>query len=77
MDAEEISPKILAQEKALNREILKASRHEEEFMRIKSRQLWLKGGDNNTDYFHKKTKTRMSFNLIKELKDNRNQKIIG
>ena len=73
MDVEEITPEILAQEKALNREILKAARHEEEFLRIKSRQLWVKAGDKNTNYFHKQTKIRLSFNFINELKNNSNQ----
>ena len=77
MDAEEITPEILAQEKALNREILKAARHEEEYLRIKSRQLWLKAGDKNTNYFHKQTKIRLSFNFINELKDNNSQIISG
>ena len=77
MDLDEITHEIIAQEKALNLEILKAARQEEEILRIKSRQLWLKGGDRNTKYFHKQTKIRMRFNYIKELKDNNNNKIIG
>ena len=77
MDLEEITYEIIAQEKALNLGILKVARQEEETLRIKSRQLWLKGGDKNTEYFHKQTKIRRSFNYIKELKDNNNKKIIG
>ena len=77
MEREEITYESISQEKSLNLEILKASKHEEEIWRIKSCQLWLKGEDKNTNYFHKKTKNRMSFNFIKELKDNNNQKIIG
>ena len=50
---------------------------EEEILRIKSHQIWLKGGDKNIEYFHKQTKTIMSFNYIKELKDNNNKKING
>ena len=67
MEAEEITPEILTKEKALNREILKAPRQEEEFLIIKSRQLWLKGGDRNTNYFHKQTKIILSSNFINEL----------
>ena len=72
MDEEEITTEILAHEKALNCEILKASRHEE-FLRIKSCQLWLKGGYKNTSYFHNQTKIRLSFNFINELKNSNNQ----
>ena len=77
MDEEEVTPGILAQEKALNYEFLKVARHEEEYLRIKSRQLWLKTGDKNTNYFHKQTKIRLSFNFINELKDNNSQIIFG
>ena len=45
MEKEEITHEILTHEKTLNGEILKATRNEEESLRIKSRQLWLKGGD--------------------------------
>ena len=44
MEKEEITHEILTHEKTLNSEILKAAKHEEESLRIKSRQLWLKGG---------------------------------
>ena len=73
MEAEEISPK----EKTLNCEILIEARKEEETLRIKSRQLWLKGGDRNTKYFHNQTKTRLSFNFINELKNSNDQIITG
>ena len=77
MDKEKVTYEILAYEKTLNSEILKASRHEEESLRIKSRQLWLKGGDKNTSYLHKQTKIEKSYNFINELKDNNNQTISG
>ena len=75
MELEDITHETIAQEKALNSKILKATRQEEETLRIKSRQLWLKGGDKNTDYFHKQTKNRRSCNYIKELKNSNNQNI--
>ena len=56
MEPEEITLETIAQEKALNLEILKAARQEEDTLKIKSSQLWLKGGDKNTEYFHKQTK---------------------
>ena len=77
MEKEKITHEILAHEKTLNSEILKAARHEEESLRIKSRQLWLKGGDKNTSYFYKQTKIKTSYNFINELKDSNNQTISG
>ena len=65
MEHEEVTLETIAQEKALNMEILKAARHEEETLRIKYHQLWLKGGDKNSNYFHKQTKIRMICNYIK------------
>ena len=43
---------------------------------MKSRQLWLKGGDSNTNYFHKQTKARLNFNMIKELKDKDGKRMV-
>ena len=59
----------------MNIGILKATRKEEEEWTMKSRKLWLKGGDNITGYFHKQTKYRLSFNIIKELKDSNGKNI--
>ena len=39
--------------------------------------MWLKGGDSNTKYFHKKTKIQKSFNAIKDLKDKYGNMIKG
>ena len=77
MEEEEVSPKHLKQEKELNIIILKAARQIEEVWRIKSRQTWLKRGDNNTEYFHKQTKVHQSYNVNKELKDNHGNRITG
>ena len=70
MEKEELILQYLNQEKDLNVRILKAARDEEKEWRVKSRQLQLKGGDNNIEYFHKQAKSRLSFNIIKEMKDN-------
>ena len=48
MEMKEVTPMLLRQEKELNIKILNAARQEEEEWRLKSRQLWLKGGDSNT-----------------------------
>ena len=69
MEDEEVTLFSLNLEKEMNMKILMAARKEEEERRLKSRKLWLKWGDNNTGYFHKQTKGRLSFNIIKELKD--------
>ena len=55
--------------------IIKATRQIEEVLRIKSRKMWLKGGDSNNEYFHKQTKIQQSCNAIKELKENHGNKI--
>ena len=75
MEVEEVSAEHLKKERKLNVKILKAARKIEEVLRIKSRQTWLKGGDNNTEYFHKQTKIQQSYNSIKKLKDNNGNKI--
>ena len=65
MENEEITPLLISQEKDLNLKILNAARGEEEEWRMKTMQLWLKGGDSNMNYFHKQTKARISSNMIK------------
>jgi hypothetical protein len=42
---------------------------EENFLKQKSRNMWLNLGDGNNSFFHKSVKARNSFNLIKILKD--------
>ena len=66
MENEEITFLLISQEKYLNHKILNASRYEEEELKMKSKKIWLKGGDSNTNYFHKQTKARISFNMIEE-----------
>ena len=60
MEVEEVYPAHLKQEKELKIIILKVARQIEEVWRIKSMKTWLKGGDNNTEYFHKQTKVQQS-----------------
>ena len=55
--------------------ILSVARQVEEFWRLKSIWMCLKGGDRNTKYFHKQTKIQQSFNAIKDLKDKYGNKI--
>ena len=63
--------------KVIEHKILNVVRQEEEEWRVKSKQLWLNGGDSNTEYFLKQTKARQSYNFIKELKDKNGNKITG
>ena len=77
MEVEEVSTEHLKQEREMSIIILKETREIEEVLRIKSKQMWLKGGDNNIEYFHKQTKIQQSYNVIKELKDNHGNKITG
>ena len=77
METKEVTHTLLIQEKELNLKILNAARKEEEELRVKSKQLWLKGRDSNTEYFHKQTKARQSYNFIKDIKDNNGNKIAG
>ena len=76
MENEEITLLLTSQEKDLNLKILNIARCEKEEWRMKSRKLWLKGGDSNTGYFHKQTKARLSFSMIKELKDKDNKRMV-
>ena len=76
MEKEEITPIFISQEKELNLKILNTARCEEEKLRVKSKQLWLKGRDINTNYFHKQTKSRLSFTMIKTLKDKDSKRMV-
>ena len=77
MEDEEVTLLALNQEKELNMRMLRDSRQKEEELRLKSRQLSLKGGDINTGYFHKQSKAILSFNTIKELYDSNGNKVEG
>ena len=59
----------------MNIKIINVARQIEEVQGIKSRHMSLKGGDRNTEYFHKQTKVQQSYNAIKELKYNYGSKI--
>ena len=77
MEEEDVTMLSLNHEKYLNLRMLRASRKEEEELWMKSRQLWLKWGDNNTGYFHNQSKVRLSSNTIRELYDSNGNKIDG
>lgn len=50
-------------------QIYHINREEEQKWRIKSRQLWLKGGDKNTTFFHKQTTVQKIKNIITSIID--------
>ena len=50
-------------QKNLNLKILKATKEEEEILRRKFHQLLIKGGDKNTDHFHKQKKNQIELQL--------------
>ena len=63
----EITKDILDEEATLQHLFPKASLAEEEHWRLKSRSLWLKAGDRNTSFFHKKAQARNFRNSIYEI----------
>ena len=77
MEVDEVTLVYLKHEKELNIKIINVARQIEEGWRIKSRKMWLKSGDNNTEYYHKQTNVQQSYNPIKEMKDNQGNRITG
>ena len=67
MDIAPLSSETLAKEADLQKDFFKACRAEEEFWRQKSRSLWLKSGDKNTNYFHKQAEARKGFKTVNEI----------
>jgi hypothetical protein len=61
------NPNSLEKETTLHRKLHSACREEEEYWRQKSRSLWLKAGDKNTNFFHKQAEARKQFNSVKEI----------
>ncbi|KAL8543458.1 hypothetical protein ACS0TY_004121 [Phlomoides rotata] len=55
--------------KAYQGELDELLKHEETFWFQRSRALWLKDGDRNTSFFHKKASQRKRRNTISRIKD--------
>jgi len=68
IEAKEVQPGHLEKEKTYFHKWLKAFHNEERECRLKSRALWLKAGDKNTTFFHKRAKARQHRNTIDEIK---------
>jgi hypothetical protein len=67
MEDAQITQALLNQETELQSKYHKICREEEAYWRVKSRALWLQGGDRNTSFFHKQTQARNNFNHIGEI----------
>jgi hypothetical protein len=52
MEINDITNLELEKEQASQRKTFRAFYQEEEYWRLKSRSLWLKYGDRNTNFFH-------------------------
>ena len=67
LESKEITYTELEKEQATQDNSFLSFRQEEEFWRLKSRSLWLKEGDRNTSFFHRKCRARLSINHISEI----------
>lgn len=66
-ESKEISATDLEKEQATQIKSFCTFRHEEETWRLKSRSLWLKAGDRNTSFFHRKYRAWLSRNHISKI----------
>eukprot|EP00253_Pinus_taeda_P015907 PITA_15907 len=73
MERENINDNLLDKEIKAQRSAYQSFRAEEEYWRLKSRSLWLKGGDCNTSFFHRQFRARLSRNHIAEIKTSTGQ----
>eukprot|EP00253_Pinus_taeda_P027195 PITA_27195 len=73
MESENINAYHLDKEIKAQRAAHQSFRTEEEYWRLKSRSLWLKGGDRNTSFFHRQFRARLSRNHISEIKTSTGQ----
>lgn len=67
LEYKEISSSNLEKEHATQIKSFHGFRQEEEFWRLKSHRLWLKVGDQNTSFFHRKYRARLSRNHISKI----------
>lgn len=68
-----LSQESKARECDLYFQLYRANRMEEQKWRIKSRQLWLQGGDKNYTFFHKQNTVRKIKNNVTSITDDEGQ----
>ena len=73
MEEKDITSAELEKEKLAQSNSYRSFRMKEEYWRIKSRGLWLKAGDQNTSFFHRQFRARLSRNHIMEIKNTKGQ----
>ena len=66
MEETEITLAMLEKEQKAQFNSFQVFRQEEQLWRLKSHSLWLKSGDQNTSFFHKQYRARISHNHILE-----------
>ena len=64
MEEIEINKAQLVLEHSAQIKIFHSFCQEEEYLRLKSRGLWLQAGDKNTAFFHRQRRARLSCNHI-------------
>ncbi|XP_074313417.1 uncharacterized protein LOC141648588 [Silene latifolia] len=71
------SQRLINERKILVKEVAKLLKQEEIYWKQRSRALWLKEGDRNTKYFHKKAGQRKEKNHIAKLVDDNGHEHVG
>ncbi|KAL0291509.1 UNVERIFIED_CONTAM: putative mitochondrial protein [Sesamum calycinum] len=64
-----LSSDLIKEASDIREELEKLAAHEETFWKQRGKALWLKEGDRNTTFFHKKASHRFRTNLISKLKN--------
>ncbi|CAL1377841.1 unnamed protein product [Linum trigynum] len=60
---------VLQQLRQLRTEVEELENNEEKYWKQRSRADWLKDGDKNTNFFHKKASARRRRNMLRKLRD--------
>ncbi|XP_074298496.1 uncharacterized protein LOC141629381 [Silene latifolia] len=74
INAKERTESNVKERREIKKKIDRLIQQEEQFWRQRSRVLWLKDGDRNTAYFHRKARQRKQKNYIKNITDDQGRK---